>query len=370
MNVPTGSCIPSVVFVLILVGLQGEGTYSVAAAEFILSATPSVRIEGSHQSSVCDLSMTGDIAANDLAKFDFALRETRKARSPATPLLLCMDSKGGNYDEGLRIAERVLRDGNIATQISSGSSCYSACGLVFLSGGAKDSAGRPYPARWLHVRGELGFHAPFVPAAALPDRKFTLQELHGAVQAGSISMQRLLATFNKTTRALDGGEPVAWVRESLFAEMLSRGPNELFAIDTIDKVGRWRIELRGARLPALTARSSFEACRNLIAWNFDYYTHTYERLPSSWHEPPSQTIVAGNERFEFRNRSHEGWVCTIESRKTADEQMAGVVMNYHVAISGIGSAPPGGPPGVKAERLGAWISLDGRLRLKEVMTNQ
>ena len=61
-----------------------------------------------------------------------------------------------------------------------------------------------------------------------------------------------------------------WVSSSLFIEMLRKGHNELFAIDTVGKVGRWGIGLVGARdINVLNTNAFRQACDNISAWEND-----------------------------------------------------------------------------------------------------
>jgi hypothetical protein len=75
-----------------------------------------------------------------------------------------------------------------------------------------------------------------------------------------------------------------WVSSSLFIEMLRKGPNQIFVIDTVGKAGRWGIGLAGvisnraavATAPIQTSRHRISASGshlNIIANNRQTATH-------------------------------------------------------------------------------------------------
>jgi len=61
-----------------------------------------------------------------------------------------------------------------------------------------------------------------------------------------------------------------WVNASLFIEMLRKGPDELFAIDTVGKSGRWGIKLVGVKeIGVLNTQALQRACDNVYSWEGD-----------------------------------------------------------------------------------------------------
>src|SRR5262245_30641935 len=103
---------------------------------------------------------------------DASMAEQWKSGSP----VLCLNSPGGNFMEGLRIAKYLLTvaaDHEVTTYVENGAACYSACALIFLAGRFNDRGGETYPARFLHVGGRLGFHAPYIDPSDLEDKKYS-----------------------------------------------------------------------------------------------------------------------------------------------------------------------------------------------------
>src|SRR5690606_32028891 len=84
--------------------------------------------------------------------------------------LVTLHSPGGNYIEGLKLAN-FMRENHIATVVEQGSSCYSACAFAFLGGtGYSPQQGIGiYIDRMIELGGRLGFHAPYFASEDLDD---------------------------------------------------------------------------------------------------------------------------------------------------------------------------------------------------------
>ncbi|WP_271595892.1 hypothetical protein [Bradyrhizobium sp. CCBAU 25360] len=197
---------------------------------------------------VCNFYLEGLILPGDSAKFRNFVQASRwrKFDSPR----LCLRSPGGAYDEGLAIA-RYLMDEAIGTAIESGAVCGSACALIFMAGSA------PWKGqlnRFLHVNGVLAFHAPYLDASKMGPKNYS-----GADVAGS---------FSQSVQAVNGLIKLGKDRvphffdTQLLSEMLDRGPNEVFAIDTVSKAIRYRVALYGAHAPKMSPQVLVNACIN------------------------------------------------------------------------------------------------------------
>jgi hypothetical protein len=93
----------------------------------------------------------------------------------------------------------------------------------------------------LHVGGRLGFHAPYIDPAKSDDQKYSRREIADAFKAAIISVSDAIELFD---RRASGGPGInednrPSVNASLFVEMLRKGADELFVIDTVSKAGRW-----------------------------------------------------------------------------------------------------------------------------------
>lgn len=163
------------------------------------------------------------------------------------PSFLCLDSSGGSYAEALKIAKFLTGSGAIATVVEAGRSCFSACAVIFMAGSNSFHLGQA-PGRWLHVRGRLGFHAPFLEKSKLPSRLSADDAITVYVSAQR-AIAELIKAFSLSEVDVDRqffSRP--WVRKSLFLQMSLTGPDSLYEIDTIDRAGRWGIALFGLPL--------------------------------------------------------------------------------------------------------------------------
>jgi hypothetical protein len=140
-----------------------------------------------------------------------------------------------------------------------------------MAGKHVDRGGETMPARILHVGGKLGFHAPYLDQGTLQDRRYDRKELVAAHSAALNAINGAINLFNyRVLESESDLEWKPWVRPSLFAEMLSRGPDELYLIDTIGKAGRWNIGLRGVAGPEVPDAVAFKtACENYLNWKED-----------------------------------------------------------------------------------------------------
>ncbi|MBU0498697.1 MAG: hypothetical protein KJ558_05880 [Gammaproteobacteria bacterium] len=211
--------------------------------------------------------LRGEIEPGDLAKLRVVLPdEAYNINELAT---LHLDSQGGNYVEALKISEFLL-DAAIGTRIDENAECYSACAIVFMAGNYHGGSADLYSIdRVLHIKGKLGFHAPYLKTdQAAPDHA-TLDAAHMAgVQAINKLIKIMGARHYHGMRA---------IRFSLLSEMLDRGPNEMLLIDTIDKVGRIEIQLDGHARPKKFTRAMFNrACSNILSWGVDTYSSGFD----------------------------------------------------------------------------------------------
>ncbi len=117
-----------------------------------------------------------------------------------------------------------------------------------MAGKTTDRGGGRKPARVLHIRGRLGFHAPYLTAKQLAPRSYNRTELVASYQAAVKSINEAIRIFDYGIRTSSFEyQKQPWVRGSLFIEMLSRSSTALFLIDTVGKAVRWDIDLAGTK---------------------------------------------------------------------------------------------------------------------------
>lgn len=101
--------------------------------------------------------LTGLISPGDAERLEKLVRRS----DPFELVVVSFDSEGGDYREGLRLAD-VIHGYRVSTFVGPGDTCLSACGLAFLGGTREVLRGfLSSPHRFVHVHARVGFHAPF-----------------------------------------------------------------------------------------------------------------------------------------------------------------------------------------------------------------
>jgi hypothetical protein len=199
----------------------------------------------------CSVTLSGEITPGDRGSLASLLKGLPNEGFGA---VLCLDSPGGSFTEGLEIAKLLLQSA-VSTEIDSNANCYSACAIVFMAG-TQSQEGFLSPLRHLHILGKLGFHAPYIVAK---EGSYGSETLSEAYREGVISIARLMK--------LEPGKPHAeFFPKELIVELAQRGPAESFDIDTIGKVIDYNIDLDGLdgphRFSDYTAEQICPACDN------------------------------------------------------------------------------------------------------------
>ena len=222
------------------------------SAEFKLGATPG-----------CEITLDGRIEAGDADRLAAAL--------DVAPLVnghekLCLNSPGGNYGEGLRMIELLLKRTNVATVVERGAQCFSACAFLFLAGNTPVSEdGELAPDRTLDVGAILGFHAPYMKGGTTTE---TPEANADSYRRGVQAIARMLEIDRREI-----------FPRGLLAKALQVGPEYLLYVDTVEKAGVWSIKLKGYLAPdELTDAMLDQACRNKDIWR--NYSHSFLSRPA------------------------------------------------------------------------------------------
>jgi hypothetical protein len=222
----------------------------------------------------CDVELVGRISKGTRDKFVTLYNDEKNDLSSHT-ILLCLDSMGGDVSEALSLASfiRQLDRPSIITAVSDGSNCWSACALVFMAGKEQGKIGE-FPARFLYPRGTLRFHSTFFNNFSASDISMFFKDdpnkgLKKIYETGVQDVQRIVSTFSDTTVNADFiAKP--FVSPSLFLEMFAQDPGEWVCIDTIDKMGRWDIQLGPHDIAKEPSKRKFSnACWNVYWWSRD-----------------------------------------------------------------------------------------------------
>ena len=197
--------------------------------------------------------LEGEIEPNDHKKLLDVLGDNGGQKG--IPLYIELNSKGGNFEEAIKIAD-VARERVLSTKLGPGSTCLSACAIVFMSGMNYNNSWF-VKSRIMHPTAVLGFHAPSMSAGG---GNFDAADLEAAYSRGVEQVgKKLLAV----ARYRDAAWTNPRIKPSLVNEMMvSRGSN-FFYIDTVGKAAEFEIDLDGAIGPSAATQPNLRnACRN------------------------------------------------------------------------------------------------------------
>lgn len=227
----------------------------------------------------CAIELSGPIESGDHERFHtlamaLGLLEPSNSGEPSNSVgdALCLNSPGGSYLEG-RFISQELRDYGIPTRVEAGSECYSSCAFIFMSGrllGAESDG----TSRHLHIKGRLGFHAPYI----VPDESKTYSASDVSKQVTLTS--QIIADFISfgSDTSPYSGRPFFPI--SLVARLLSAGPSQLAFVESVEDAARWQIDLYGMTEAAhLTENQMRQACSNFLSWELD---RPSEQINTQW----------------------------------------------------------------------------------------
>ncbi|TBD04798.1 hypothetical protein ELH21_10535 [Rhizobium leguminosarum] len=186
----------------------------------------------------CQVALSGPIASGDLDRL--------KVLAPVGSSL-CLDSPGGDFLEGLAIAEW-LAGRNVTTVIGNGSSCYSACAIAFMGGSEWEQI--YLSRRKLHVGGRLGFHAPYLIALS---KTYSGPDLEATYTEGLQAVARMMKLGAEM--GADG-----FIPERVMLKLLAAGPRDLYMVDDVIKARELGIELIGVPKATWTTAALCNAC--------------------------------------------------------------------------------------------------------------
>lgn len=200
---------------------------------------------GGNAEMECYATLSGVIARGDTERVALALDQSNTGP-------VCLDSPGGLWAEGISLME-LFYERAIPTAIAAGARCESACAVAFLGGSTRALNVVPFRARFLHVNGHLGFHAPYV-----------------EVPPGQYDQATVLAAFAKAMEVVT--ELTAWserlaLPDAFLVRMFGTPYDDMDMIDTVGKASELSVQLVGHSLPQeLTDPMIRQACKD--AWPF------------------------------------------------------------------------------------------------------
>ncbi len=211
---------------------------------------------------ICLATLKGTIEAGDLQK----LRAVPLERPASWANFedgrwkaLCLDSPGGSLSSGLELAGYFLENG-VGTVVGDGADCLSACALLFMFGTAYQHESASITHRRMHVGGRLGFHQPDLTLDRT--RSYSVEDVEAAFD---LAIRATLAFLANAARPRPD-TPRPFVDADLLEAMLQHEGQNFFEIDTVNKAGRWGIELFGYTAPQVDSKGMFYACQNMTGW--------------------------------------------------------------------------------------------------------
>lgn len=199
----------------------------------------------------CMATLSGTIVSGDLERVQEALSER-----PRYAGKLCLNSGGGSYHEGLRLAAW-FREEYVATAIGRNAHCESACAIAFMGGTAfTESDIGDLPDRTLHPLGMLGFHAPRL---VVPDGNYAKDNVSEAYDTAISSIEGLMRMASSI-----------WFQQTLTVEMLATQPRYMRYIKTVGEASQWGIAISPViERRQITINDIWRACANIDGFLLD-----------------------------------------------------------------------------------------------------
>ncbi len=209
----------------------------------------------------CVLSLEGEIVSGDFSRLvEIAAKEFLGFDGESSARdTICLNSPGGNVTEGVKLAEFFYKNG-VGTVIDEGAECYSMCAIMFMMGIAQGPE-VTFVNRKLHIAGKLGFHRPFL--ALKKESLISTKALAVAHDVALEDMSKIMVLSNN----LIPWSNSTMMRPDLIQEMLRHTGNDFFYVDTVEKAGRFEIELIGIPEQSVPPEErAYYACENSFHW--------------------------------------------------------------------------------------------------------
>jgi hypothetical protein len=234
-------------------GLFLQGPPAFAGELKKIGETHNYSAPGGFTLTLTEYEYTGSVEVGDLSK----IKKLAPKGWFQNPVRITLNNGGGNFAEAVAIGH-YLWDSGIPTKIDAGGRCLSSCAIIFMSGSSRGGDGLHIRNRRLHIRGSLGFHAPYFDGRPL-DRKLDLKPSAAAKEAFSAARESSQAFLKLQNRA-------AWP-STLVAELLAiSNPKQYLFVDTVNDAGRWKIELDGVSEIVISQSKLPILCSNIAFW--------------------------------------------------------------------------------------------------------
>ena len=223
----------------------------------------------------CEYKVTGLINDGDAEKIDKILKENDWFEVAARGWKICLDSPGGSFVEGVKLAETFAAN-SIGTVVAQNNVCESACAIAFMGGSYFNPEGESrLVSRIMHPTAKLGFHAP---ALLIPEGSYSKSEVDKAYEIA------LKAVVELSDMRSSGYE----IRESLFKHTLKTPFESMHYVDTVGKALRYKIDVSYVGISSgIVQNITNNICKNAIL--------RIEDNEGIWNTTPFKfSLVAGN----------------------------------------------------------------------------
>ena len=285
---------------------------------------------------VCKKTLRGTIEAGDAKKLRAIEDELFKGLYGDVDfgvVRICLDSGGGSFLGGLELA-RFFKERKVGTAVADGEACLSACAIAFMFGSEHVISSDGVINRRLHKNGKLGFHRPSI---QIPQAKnFDSKQLEKAFNVAMKTNQALLALAGQS-RPLTTGRP--FMDGDLIEQMLKHEGENFYFIDTVNKAGRWDIDVFGFTPPVLGERTLYYACQNMTQWQSGFMRH---QLPFEKAGSDAVRFSRENAHSDFKDETlykatfvaMDDFQCSAGSRKWVKGTFRDVICGYDLSNGG------------------------------------
>ena len=223
----------------------------VATGVIIGSQLWAATISQSNSDPDCDYILSGTIEEGDAQR----LMEIILPSSFGS--VLCLNSDGGSFLEGIRLFRAVWESGTIVTRVRPHTECISACALAFLGGSREVGTGFiRSSARILDPGGQVGFHAPALIAPTTED--YSHLEIQMAYEIAIRSVSDLYSVSQIEQNGTRGINPF------IMQSILQTPPSELYYINTIGRASLSGIQIPFGATPEITWRGLMNVCNTAV----------------------------------------------------------------------------------------------------------
>ena len=195
----------------------------------------------------CDYFYFGDVKAGDAGKIKDAILPTASGTD------LCLNSPGGNFEEGVKMFHTIWNLDSVRTRVVKGDICMSACAIAFMGGSMLEGTGViRFRKSFVEPGSQLGFHSPIL---ELPEGlQYSSEVVEFGYELALEDSARMFQLTQINEHGVEGMSPY------LFARILETPPSDMFMINTIGRASLAKIPLAQIPIHELTWNGIRNVC--------------------------------------------------------------------------------------------------------------